>query len=70
MGLESNEKIRGTVREGYTDIAKGKSSCCCGSSAPEKLAEAIGYTNEGLESIARRCQYGIVLWQSDRYSRP
>jgi SAM-dependent methyltransferase len=56
---ESNEKIRETVRRGYTDIAKGKSSCCCGSSAPDKLAGAIGYTNEELEVLPDGANMGL-----------
>jgi len=56
---ESNEKIRETVLRGYTDIAKGKSGCCCGSSAPDKLAEAIGYTNEELEILPDGANMGL-----------
>jgi len=59
MDLEKNEKIRETVRKGYTDIAKGKSSCCCGSSAPDKLAGAIGYTNEELEVLPDGANMGL-----------
>jgi len=59
MVSESNEKIRETVRQGYTDIAKGKSKCCCGSSSPEKLAGAIGYTNEELEILPDGANMGL-----------
>ena len=56
---ESNEKIRETVRKGYTDIAKGKSDCCCGSSAPDKLAEGIGYTSQELEILPDGANMGL-----------
>ena len=59
MVNESNEKIRQTVRRGYTDIAQGKSPCCCGSSSPDKLAEAIGYTNEELEALPDGANMGL-----------
>ncbi|MFH1904260.1 MAG: arsenite methyltransferase [bacterium] len=59
MTAESNEKIRETVRKGYTDIAKGKSGCCCGSSSPDKLAGAIGYTNEELEILPDGANMGL-----------
>ena len=59
MTAESNEKIRETVRKGYTDIAKGKSSCCCGSSAPDKLAEAIGYTSEEMQVLPDGANMGL-----------
>ena len=59
MTVESNEKIRETIRQGYTDIAKGKSSCCCGSSAPDKLAEAIGYTSEEMQVLPDGANMGL-----------
>jgi SAM-dependent methyltransferase len=59
MDLEKNEKIRETVRQGYTQIAQGKSCGCCGSSAPDKLAGAIGYTNEELEVLPDGANMGL-----------
>jgi len=61
MTAESNEKIRETVRKGYTDIAKGKSGCgCgCGSSSPDKFAERIGYTNEELQVLPDGANMGL-----------
>ena len=59
MAAESNEKIRETVRKGYTDIAKGKSDCCCGSSSPDKLAKGIGYTNEELQVLPDGANMGL-----------
>lgn len=57
--MESNEKIRETVRQGYTDIAKGKSNCCCGSSSSDKFAEGIGYTNEELQVLPDGANMGL-----------
>jgi SAM-dependent methyltransferase len=59
MTAESNEKIRETIRKGYTDIAKGKSGCCCGSSAPDKLAEGMGYTSQELEILPDGANMGL-----------
>lgn len=56
---ESGEKIRETVREGYTSIAKGGSGCCCGSPSPEKLAQAIGYTQQELEALPDGANMGL-----------
>jgi SAM-dependent methyltransferase len=56
---ESNEKIRETVRKGYTKIAKGNSGCCCGSSSPDKLAEGIGYTSQELEILPDGANMGL-----------
>jgi len=59
MDLEKDEKIREAVQKGYTDIARGKSNCCCGSSSPDKLAGAIGYTNEELEVLPDGANMGL-----------
>lgn len=59
MADNSKEKIRETVRKGYADIAKGQSGCCCGSSSPGKLAEAIGYTNEELGLLPDGANMGL-----------
>ena len=56
---ESDEKIRDTVREGYSSIAKGGSGCCTGSSAPNKLAEAIGYSSDELEALPEGANMGL-----------
>lgn len=56
---ESKEKIRETVRKGYTEIAQGKSGCCCGSSSTDKLAEAVGYTNEELDVLPDGANMGL-----------
>jgi len=59
MTDQSNEKIKQTVRAGYSQIAQGRSGCCCGSASPEKLAEVIGYTNEELESLPDGVNMGL-----------
>jgi hypothetical protein len=58
MPSESREKIRETVRRGYTDIARGGSGCC-GSSSPDKLAEGIGYLGEDLELLPEGANMGL-----------
>ena len=59
MSLESNEKIRQDVRNGYAQIAQGKTGCCWGSSSPDKLAEAIGYTNDELGALPDGANMGL-----------
>jgi len=57
--LERKEKTRETVRRGYSDIAESKDGCCCGSSLPDRLAGAIGYTDEELESLPDGVNMGL-----------
>ncbi|MFA5785044.1 MAG: methyltransferase domain-containing protein [Phycisphaerae bacterium] len=54
-----DEKNKDAVRKGYADIAKGKSGCCCGSSSPDKFAEAIGYSDEQLEFLPQGANMGL-----------
>lgn len=54
-----DENVRETVRQGYADIAQGKSSCCCGASSPDKLAKAVGYTNEELQVLPEGANMGL-----------
>ncbi len=56
---DSNEKIRQSVRSGYTKIAQGKTGSCCGASSPAKLAEGIGYTSEELENLPEGANMGL-----------
>jgi arsenite methyltransferase len=58
MSTESNENIRETVRQGYTEIAQGKPGCC-GSTSPDKLAQGIGYSNEELEVLPEGANMGL-----------
>ena len=55
---QPNEKIRETVRKGYTQIAQGGSGCC-GSSTPDKLAAGIGYSGEELELLPEGANMGL-----------
>lgn len=59
MDAERKEKIKETVRHGYGDIAKGKSNCCCGTSSPDTLAQAIGYTDEELQALPEGANMGL-----------
>ena len=59
MAVDSNEKIRKTVRKGYTNIAQGKSNCCCGASSPAGFAGAIGYTSEELQVLPEGANMGL-----------
>ena len=55
---QPDEKIRETVRKGYTQIAQGGSGCC-GSSTPDKLAAGIGYLSEELELLPEGANMGL-----------
>jgi len=55
---QPDEKIRETVRKGYTQIAQGGSGCC-GSSTPDKLAAGIGYSGEELELLPEGANMGL-----------
>jgi SAM-dependent methyltransferase len=57
--MESDEKIRDMVRQGYSQIAKGGSGCCCGSSTPDRLAQGIGYTSEELQTLPEGANMGL-----------
>lgn len=57
--LTQNEKIRQSVREGYSGIAqKGKGSCC-GNPGPKEFAQAIGYCKEELEILPAGANMGL-----------
>jgi ubiquinone/menaquinone biosynthesis C-methylase UbiE len=56
---KSDEKIRQTVRQGYTAIAQGESSGCCGALSPDKLAEGIGYLSKDLEFLPEGANMGL-----------
>ena len=57
--LQQSEKIRQTVRDGYSEIAqKGKGSCC-GNPKPAEFAQAIGYCQEELEALPEGANMGL-----------
>jgi thioredoxin type arsenate reductase len=53
------DNVRQSVREGYAEIAKGKSSCCCGSGSPKDFASQIGYTTEELDALPEGANLGL-----------
>lgn len=57
--IEQNEIVRQTVRQGYGDIAKGTSISCCGTSSPDKLAQAVGYTEDELRAVPEGANMGL-----------
>lgn len=59
MTADNSEKIRETVRQGYGDIAKGESNCCCGTASPDKLAQAVGYTEDELQALPEGANMGL-----------
>jgi SAM-dependent methyltransferase len=56
--MSEADEIREIVRQEYTKIAKGGSGCC-GASAPDKLAEGIGYTGQDLEVLPEGANMGL-----------
>jgi SAM-dependent methyltransferase len=59
MVFEPDEKIRETVRQGYSRIAQGSSCCGCGSSSPDKLAGGIGYSIQDLSVLPEGANMGL-----------
>ncbi len=58
---KSDEKIRDSVRKGYSQIAKGNTGCgCgCGSTATNTFAESIGYTSQELDVLPDGANMGL-----------
>ena len=52
------DEVRDQVREGYTEVAKQRSSCC-GSAAAEEAAHRIGYSDEELEAAPGGANLGL-----------
>jgi SAM-dependent methyltransferase len=52
------DKIRQSVRKGYAEIAETGSGCC-GSSRPNKLAAAVGYSEEELAALPEGANMGL-----------
>jgi len=65
MTSDPSESIRDTVRQGYAEIARSGSGCCarpsscCGSSSPDRLAQAIGYTADELKTLPDGANMGL-----------
>ena len=55
---DSSERVRETVRTGYTEIAKNNRGCC-GCSDPQQFAQTIGYSQEDLEALPEGANMGL-----------
>lgn len=55
----SKDQVRRHVRDGYTDIAKSKSSCCGVGVSANELAKAIGYGEEELKQLPDDANMGL-----------
>lgn len=55
-----DETIHSQVRDAYAKIAtKKKSSCCCGTDNPKRLAVELGYTDAELASLPEDTNMGL-----------
>ncbi len=58
--MDSQEKTREMIRQGYSKIAQGNASCsCCGCSSPEALAKGIGYSDNELMNLPEGANMGL-----------
>jgi len=64
--METGEKIKKSVREGYAEIAKKKSPCCapscsCGTSSDlsEDISRKIGYGDEEINAVPNGANMGL-----------
>jgi len=59
------DDIRHSVREGYAKVAQGSGSCCgpsrgcCGSSTPQSVSRAVGYSDEELATLPDGADLGL-----------
>ena len=62
---KSEHEVRQAVQEGYAKVAKNAGSCCgpakgcCGTSAPEAVSRAIGYSEEELAALPAGANLGL-----------
>ncbi|HTW91424.1 MAG TPA: arsenite methyltransferase [bacterium] len=62
---KSEEEIRKSVREGYAKVARTSGSCCgstkgcCGTSAPEAVSRAVGYSDAELAALPEGANLGL-----------
>jgi len=62
---ESEHEVRRVVRRSYAKVAKNAGPCCgpakgcCGTSTPEKISSAIGYSNEELAAVPDGADLGL-----------
>jgi len=59
MTETSKETIRQTVRQEYSKIAKGQSSCCCGCTPSAQLAQHLGYSRDELALLPEGANLGL-----------
>lgn len=52
------ERIRGTVRQGYKEIASGGGGCC-GCDDPQRFARLTGYSYEDIDSLPEGANMGL-----------
>lgn len=64
--MTENDKIKTIVRLGYAEIVKKRVSCCgpgtiacCGASTGKDISEAIGYTNQEIDSVPDGANLGL-----------
>jgi SAM-dependent methyltransferase len=61
----SEHEVRQAVREGYAKVAKSAGSCCvptrgcCGTSAPEAVSRAVGYSDAELAALPEGANLGL-----------
>lgn len=53
------EEIKKIVREGYAEIAKKRSSCCCQPTQTEDISKSIGYSDEEMDSVPEDANLGL-----------
>ena len=62
---KSEDEIRKSVREGYAQVARTSGSCCgptkgcCGTSAPEAVSRAVGYSEAELAALPDGANLGL-----------
>jgi SAM-dependent methyltransferase len=62
---KNEDEIRKSVREGYARVARTSGSCCgptkgcCGTSAPEAVSRAVGYSDEELAALPEGANLGL-----------
>ncbi len=57
--LLQSEKIKQTVRDGYSQIAQKGKGCGCGNPKPTEFAQAIGYGQDELEALPEGANMGL-----------
>jgi SAM-dependent methyltransferase len=62
---KNEDEVRKLVREGYDKVARTSGSCCgptkgcCGTSAPEAVSRAVGYSDEELAAVPEGANLGL-----------